>query len=268
MNLRAIIADDEPLVRTSVRRFLRGHNVEVLEECSDGKATIAALRSHRPDLLFLDMEMPLAKGMEVMAEIGEKNMPATIILTAHENYAVESYDFNVADYILKPFGKKRFERGLSRALHRIATSSSVVKAQHSPPASGQMDTLLGQLPKQPSYVSHIPVPNKYGRIMLLKVREIEWIEAEDNLLLIHCAGKIYELRETLSGLHGRLNPRIFYRIHRSTLVNVQYIREILPWRNGHHVVVLNSGHELRMSRYQRESVERLTNLAGDEPISS
>jgi len=258
MSITAIIADDEPLVRRSVRRFLKEYDINVLEECGDGAATIAALRARKPDILFLDMEMPLAKGMQVMAEIGEQNMPTTIILTAHKDYALGAFDFNVADYILKPFGKDRFARGLSRAMIR---NSGAARTSASAAAGGQEAPNAGPMPTRRSFPEHIPIPGRYGRISLVKTRDIEWVEAEENLLMIHCGARLYELRETMSAFQARLDPGVFCRIHRSTLVNVCYIQEIRPWCNGHHVVVLQSGLQLRMSRYQRESVERLTNLS-------
>lgn len=257
MSFTVIIADDESLVRRSVRRFLRGYDAEVLEECSDGAATLAALRVHKPDILFLDMEMPGLKGMQVMERIGEINLPTTIVLTAHENYALQTYDFNVADYILKPFGRDRFERGLTRAISRTRAASSHVAAPGASPVAGPLE----QVRIRRGYPEHIPVPGRHGRISLIRSNEIEWVEAEENILMIHASDRVHELRETLSDFQARLDPDFFCRIHRSTVVNVRFIHEIHPWCNGHHVVVLKSGHELRMSRYQRESVERLTNLS-------
>jgi two-component system LytT family response regulator len=256
MSFTVIIADDESLVRKSVRRFLRDYDAEVLEECSDGAATLAALRARKPDILFLDMEMPGLKGMQVMERIGENNLPTTIVLTAHENYALQAYDFNVADYILKPFGRERFERGLARAISRTHIVSSHAAAPGASPTAGLFDQA-----RRRDYPEHIPVPGRHGRISLIRSSEIEWVEAEENILMIHAGDRVYELRETLSDFQARLNPDSFCRIHRSTVVNVHFIREVHPWRNGHHVVVLKSGHELRMSRYQHESVERLTNLS-------
>jgi len=256
MNLTVIIADDEPLVRKSVRRFLMDYDVEVLEECGDGASTLAALRAKRPDILFLDMEMPIAKGMELLAQIGEKDLPATIILTAHEHYALGAFDFNVADYILKPFGKERFERGLARAMSRRVNADNVSSTEQHDQTAKALERI-----KKRSYPEHIPVPGRNGRIHLVKTKEIEWVDADENLLMIHSGMRVYELRDTLSSFLQRLDPAVFCRIHRSTVVNVHYIQEIRPWCNGHHIVVLQDGRELRMSRYQRESVERLTGLS-------
>ncbi len=257
MSFTVIIADDESLVRKSVRRFLRDYDAEVLEECSDGAATLAALRARKPDILFLDMEMPGLKGMQVMERIGENNLPTTIVLTAHENYALQAYDFNVADYILKPFGRERFERGLARAIIRKQVTPSHAAVPGASAAAGPLDRVRIRR----NYPEHIPVPGRHGRISLIRSSEIEWVEAEENILMIHAGDRVYELRETLSDFQARLNPNSFCRIHRSTVVNVRFIHEVHPWCNGHHVLVLKSGHELRMSRYQRESVERLTNLS-------
>jgi two-component system, LytTR family, response regulator len=257
MSVRAIIADDEPLARQSVRRFLRGHDVSVVEECRDGGTTIAAIRRHAPDLLFLDMEMPDAKGLSALAALGEKNIPVSIVITAHTHYAVEAYDINIADYILKPFGKERFEKALARALSRLSDVSPA--ASNSPEVSSAVDIRVDELLEQLRNLqqSRIPIPIKSGSIVLIKPSDVECVEAEENSLVIRCGTRIYEIRETLSRFHKRLNPSVFYRIHRSTVVNINHIREIRPWFHGYHIVILNSGRELRMSRYQSESVDRL-----------
>lgn len=256
MSVKAVISDDETLVRKSVRRFLKGHDVSIIEECEDAATTASAIRRHRPEILFLDMEMPNGVGLSALADLDESNMPVTVIITAHERFAVQAYGLNVVDYILKPFGKERFDKGVERALKRISTTASPERTGAMPVAS-KVDDLLDQLHRQQQQKGHIPIATRSGSIVLVRPSEIECVEAEESSILIHCRTRTYELRETLSGLHKRLNPSVFLRIHRSTLVNVNYIREIRPWCNGYHVVVLTSGRELRMSRYQSEAVERL-----------
>lgn len=257
MSLKIVIADDEPLVRRSVRRFLAGRNVTIVEECGSGAETLAALHRHGPDLLFLDIEMPDANGLASLARFGQQKLPATIIITAYERYAVEAYDLNVADYILKPFGKERFDRGFARGLSRISAPALSSFPGNSLPVSGQVDRLLELCETQQAKPQPIPIPTRFGGVVLIRPEEIEYVEAEENSLVIHCRERTYELRETLSGLHKRLGFSIFARIHRSTLVNVNCVREIHPWCNGHHVVTLTNGRHLRMSRYQSQSVERL-----------
>lgn len=213
----AIIADDEPLARKSVRRFLKDYDVEIVEECGDGAETLAALKARNVDLLFLDMDRPALKGLEILADLGEHGMPTTIVLTAHEHFAVQAYDYAVVDYILKPFGKERFERGLVRAMMRIGDAGRTT------PPGIEMNAmeLLDRARRQKKYPEYIPIPSRHGRISIVRTREIEWVEAEENLLLIHCGSVVHELRETLSNFQERLDPRMFYRVHRSTVVNVR-----------------------------------------------
>jgi two-component system LytT family response regulator len=255
MSLRVVVADDEALVRKSICRFLRGHDVEMIEECGDGRSTLEAIRSKSPNLVFLDMQMPEMTGMSVIKAIGEKQMPAMIIITAHANFAVEAYEFNVVDYILKPFGRERFEKALSRARQRIGAPAGQTE-ERLPPKGERVEKLLEHLLQQYEYVDRIPVP-RHGRVFLVEAKRIEWIEAKGNALLLHCEGETYELRKALSALQKQLDPRIFICIHRSTIVNIRFVREIQPWFNGYHIVVMKSGQQLRMSRYRHEGMERL-----------
>lgn len=252
MSLRVVIADDERLVRKSICHYLAAHDVEVLEECSDGVSAQRAIRAHAPDLVYLDMEMPEMTGMEVIEALGEKQIPATIIVTAHAEFAVRAYDFNVVDYLLKPFGRERFEKALARAQQRIAGTSGAETSPRTP----QIEKLIENLLQRQQYADHISIP-RGGRVVLMEVSRIQWIQADGNLLRLHCGGETHELRNTLSALQKQLDPKSFIRIHRSTMVNIRYIREIQPWFNGHHIVVLKSGEQLRMSRYQQEGVQRL-----------
>jgi two-component system LytT family response regulator len=257
MALKVIIADDEPLVRKSVRRFLRPYDIGTVMECGDGRACIEAILETSPDLVFLDLQMPELDGREVIAEAGER-MPPTIILTAHNDFAVEAYDANVIDYVLKPFGQERFERAMGRAVSRIQSlqpeTQSVQKALEQ-----KLDELVGQLRQPHKWQERVAVPIGDGRLTFIDAKDIEWVEAHGNNLRVHSAQRHYDLRETLSGFERRLNPSVFVRIHRSTLVNFNHVREVQTWFKGHHLVILRSGKELRMSRHQSASLQKLLN---------
>jgi two-component system, LytTR family, response regulator len=249
MSIRALIVDDEPLARQSVRRLLKNHpDIFVLDECGDGQSAVATILSHRPDLVFLDVQMPELDGFAVVNRIGVEHMPATIFVTAYDQYALAAFDANALDYLLKPFGKARFDRALSRVRERLAA--------HPDPEIIQrlLRTIASSAGK--IYVDRLPVAEN-GRIVLLKTREIQWIESAGNYARVHISSRHYEIRETLTNLERKLNPRDFVRIHRSTIVNLQYIKEVHPWFHGYHVVLLENGQELRMSRYQTEIAERL-----------
>jgi two-component system LytT family response regulator len=250
MSIRALIADDEPLARQSIRRFLKYHSdVSVVDECGDGQSAAAAIVSQKPDLVFLDVQMPELDGFAVVRRVGVAQMPATIFVTAYDQYALAAFDANALDYLLKPFGKARFDRALARARERLA--------EH--PDRNLMECLLrtiDSLSAEKNYLDRLPVTEN-GRILFVKTREIQWIESAGNYARLHVASRSHQVRQTLSNLHCKLNPKEFVRIHRSTIVNLQYVKEVHPWFHGYHVVLLESGQTLRMSRYQQQVAERL-----------
>ena len=254
MNLRVLIVDDEELVRRSVRRFLSNHEIGSIVECTDGQQALQAIRRDPIDLAFMDIRMPKMTGMDVLAKIGAERMPTTILITAHANYAVEAFSFNVVDYLLKPFGRERFDRAMARARQWIGIPARMEAMLSVNREREQAQPNLLRPAQQ--YAERMAIPRN-GRISLIETSEIEWIEAQGNLALIHCARQTFELRRPLSAIQRQLDPRIFVRLHRSTLVNARFIREIQPWFNGYHLVVLKNGRELRMSRYQQEEAEYL-----------
>lgn len=266
MTLRVIIADDEELVRRSVRKFLRSHEVDSIVECSDGREAVDALQSGTPNLLFLDLQMPKVHGMDVIGTIGEEHMPPTVIITAHADYAVEAFNLHVVDYMLKPFGRERFDKAVARARQRI----EMLERPGDKLGEASVEQLLRTIALPQDYAARLAVPRN-GRIFLIDTSDIEWLEARGNVVLIHCRDETYELRRPLHTLQEQLDPKYFVRLHRSTVVNVRFIREIQPWFKGHHIVVLKSGQELRMSRYQQDGIQQLLGLpwpvSGRSPTS-
>ncbi len=250
MILRALIVDDEPLARKSVLRHLREHtNIRVIGECGDGQAAVTAILSGEPDLVFLDVQMPEMNGFQVIERIGPDRMPAVIFVTAYDHYAVRAFDANALDYLLKPFRKQRFERALARAMERMTKSSKN-------DAAARIAAALNAVAAREHYCERIPVPHN-ARIVLVAVDEIEWIEGAGNYARIHTGNCTHEIRETLTNLEQKLDPRRFARVHRSTIVNLHRVKEIQPWFHGHHVIVLQSGRKVRMSRYQQDIAKRL-----------
>jgi two-component system LytT family response regulator len=245
VTVRALIVDDEPLARRAVRRLLGKHAVEIVAECGDGVSAVRLIRNTRPDLVFLDIQMPEMDGFQVVSEVGADAMPVTIFVTAHDRFALRAFDAHAVDYVLKPISRKRFELALSRARQRIAGN----------PDRAELRRLVDSL-AAPAYADRLAVPDR-GRVRLIATADIDWIAAEGNYVLIHAGGREHELRETLVQLAAKLDPAQFLRIHRSTIVNVDRISEIQPWFRGHHRVVLVDGTELRMSRYQRDVAKRL-----------
>ena len=223
--------------------------VEIVGECGDGESAVHAIRQKKPDLVFLDVQMPEMDGFQVLREIGADAIPVTIFVTAHDRYALRAFDANAIDYLLKPFGKDRFERALTRAQQQI---------------DGRLDrnelrkaiSRLEQLAAATTYPDRLAVP-KNGRITFIAMKDIDWIEADGNYVRLHLGQREHELREILTELEKKLSPSSFLRIHRSTIVNIHRIKEIQPWFHGYHRVLLENGTELRMSRYQREIARKL-----------
>jgi two-component system LytT family response regulator len=248
MTIRTIIIDDEPLVRSSILRVLRtDREIEVVCECGDGVSAVEAINRDRPDLIFLDVHMPGLTGLQVIGAVEGERIPITIFVTAHREYAIEAFEANAVDYILKPFGKDRLETSVSRAKARLATAADGRYAQ-------QLIQTLASLHKQQQYQDRLAVPIN-GRILLVETKTIDWIEADRNVVLLHLGERVYELRSTLSDIEARLDPKQFARIHRSTLVNIHQVKEIHPWFNGHHKIILKDGKELRMSRSMGENAK-------------
>jgi len=247
--MRALVVDDEPLARTALLRLLkRDRGITVVGQCDDGEAAVNAVRELRPDLLFLDVQMPEMDGFQVVEAIGVELMPVTIFITAFDRYAIRAFDANAVDYLLKPFGADRLARAVARARDRWQGRQDKDTAQ-------RLFALLDSR-YQTDYAQRLTVASG-GRILFVPVADIDWIEAEGNYARLHAGRRVYDVRETLQALMEKLDPREFIRIHRSTIVNARRIREVQPWFQGSHIVLLHSGEELRMSRYQKDAVERL-----------
>jgi two-component system, LytTR family, response regulator len=250
MNFTALIVDDEPLARRSIRKCLKAFpEFAVVGECGDGASAIAAIRDRRPDLLFLDIQLPESDGFQVLAALGKDAMPVTIFVTAYDRYALQAFEAHALDYLLKPFSEERFRDALEHAKRGLQAGK-----ERGP--NRQVERLLEQLTKQKTFAERIPVPAK-GRFVFLNVRDLDWVEAEGNYLRLHSNGNSHLLRGNMNEMESKLDPARFMRIHRSTIVNLQRIREVQPWFRGHHRVVMNNGQELKLSRYQKEKLRTL-----------
>jgi two-component system, LytTR family, response regulator len=250
VTIRALVVDDEPLARRSIRRFLdKGSGVEIIDQCGDGNSAVEAIRTQKPDLVFLDVQMPEKTGLDVIREIGPDAMPVTVFVTAYDRYAIRAFDANAIDYLLKPFGKQRFDMALKRAKERIAGRMNL----------NDLRVILAELEcdrTQSAYPDRLTA-SENGRILLINVKDIDWIGTSGNYAQVYSGSRKYEIRQTLTSLEEKLNPRDFLRIHRSTIVNIRQIRELQPWFHGYHLIILQNGQELRMSRYQRDVAKRL-----------
>jgi two-component system LytT family response regulator len=259
MSFTALVVDDEPIARHAVVRLLReDHDIELLDECGDGASAVQAIRSHAPDLVFLDIQMPAMSGLEVVTTIGAERMPATVFVTAFEQYAVRAFEANAVDYLVKPFNRERFARALARAKMRLSAGDA------DGAVASRIMQALDALRRRDEYLQRIPV-RQGEQITFVDVGDIVWIKASRNTVLIHLADRVHELRETMGALAERLDPRQFARVHRSAIINVRRVKAIHPWFNGYHVVTMDTGQKLRMSRYQQEAFLRLVSTRSETP---
>ncbi|MFZ0871644.1 MAG: LytTR family DNA-binding domain-containing protein [Rhodanobacter sp.] len=259
MSIATLIVDDEPIARHAIVRLLRDDpDIELLAECGDGASAVEAIRSQSPDLVFLDIQMPALNGMDVVAKIGAERMPATVFVTAFEQYAVRAFEANAVDYLVKPFSRERFADTLRRVKARLSNGEGEGVGGA---ASVRILQALDALRQRDDYIQRIPV-RVDEHISFIDVDDIVWIKASGNTVQIHLASGIHEMRETMSAIAARLDPRHFARVHRSAIINVRRIQAIHPWFNGHHVVTMDTGQKLRMSRYQHETFLRLVSARG------
>ncbi len=255
-SLRILIADDEPLARGRLRSLLRGEaGLEIAAECGDGRAAVEAIRAQAPDLVFLDIQMPGLDGFGVIEAVGPARMPAVIFTTAFDQYALKAFDVHALDYLLKPFDRDRFRAALAHARERV------LGAPGHGEWSGRLAAALESLQKREKPLDRLAIKG-VNRIHIVRLGEVRFIEAAGNYLHIHAgAQEPYVLRETMNNLEEKLDPERFVRIHRSTIVNVEFIRELQPLFHGDYVVLLHGGQRVTLSRGYRDKVGQLTRSA-------
>lgn len=244
MSLRALIVDDEPLARRKLRTLLRAEaGVDVVGEAHDGPSAVDAILRHRPELVFLDVQMPGLDGFDVLEEVAVRNeneddagCPAVIFVTAYDQFALKAFDAHAADYLLKPFDRARLHDAIERA-RRLVGSTALQERLAALVADATRRRPLRRL-----------VVRTAGRISFVMVEEITWIEAADHYVSLHAGRATHLVRDTISGLAARLDRDRFVRVHRGALVNTDAIKELRPAFHGEFDVVLKDGTRLRASR--------------------
>lgn len=245
MTIRTLIVDDEPLARERLKRFLRDESdIELIGECGDGDSAVSDIKLRKPDLVFLDIQMPEKSGFDVIRSLGAKKLPIVIFVTAYDQYALQAFDVHALDYLLKPFNKERLRRAVSRVREQLAQKSAT-------PVDERLLSLLEDLRPEKKYIERLVVKTS-GRVFFLKVDEIDWIEAAGNYVKIHIGREAHMIRETMNGIENKLDPEQFMRIHRSTVVNIDKIKELHPMFSGDYAVILRNGAELSLSRNYRD----------------
>lgn len=243
--IRALIVDDEPLARRRLRAFLRTEaDIEVIGECGNGEEAVSAIRKLRPGLVFLDVQMPGMNGFDVLAAFEPRQLPLIIFVTAHDQYAVQAFEQRALDYLLKPFSKRRFQDAVSRARERLA----------GPETGDFRERITGLLRTVAGPKTHLVVKTG-GHSVLLQTARIERLEAEGDYVRIHAGREVYLTRQTMNRIEAELGSGRFVRIHRSSIVNVEFIKEIHPLPGGDHVVTLRDLTQVTLSRGYRDRLE-------------
>jgi two-component system, LytTR family, response regulator len=245
--IRTLIVDHEPGARLILRTMLAVESdVEIIGECVDGASAAEAIRETQPDLVFMEVQMPDLGGFEILESVNGGKMPAVVFVTAHDKYALRAFDVHALDYLLKPIDRDRFDAVVKRARQQLLHQShEEIKAK--------IVTMLLDMRAGGEYTDRILVRTS-GRVLFLRVEEIDWVEAQGNYLRIHRGTDSYLIRQTMTEMEGALDPRRFLRIHRSTIVNIERIREFKPMLHGDYGVVLRNGTELMLSRNYRHKV--------------
>jgi two-component system LytT family response regulator len=248
--LRVVVADDEALARRMLLGLLRAEpGLTVVAECSNGPETIAAVRAHAPDVLFLDVRMPGCSGLEVLEQVGPHAVRAVVFVTAFDDYAIAAFDHHALDYVLKPVNDDRFRDTVRRVRERLREQRS---AQYAEDAFRELLRALRPEPPQ-SVGSHLSrfVVRSSKSVAIVETADVDWIEADDDYVRLHVGPKTHLVRGTLNALERQLDPTVFVRIHRSAIVRVAHVKELLPAAHGDYVVRLTDGTRLRLSRSYR-----------------
>ena len=247
--LRTLIVDDEPLARERMRSLLgTEEDVEIIGEAKDGLEAVDAILTQSPDLVFLDVHMPKLDGFEVIQTVGPERMPAVVFVTAYDQHALRAFEVQALDYLLKPFDSDRFQGALKRARRQV-------DSQETGDISRRLLALVRDLKTDRPAKTDRLVVKSGGRLFFLRADEIDWIEAAGNYVRLHLGTEAHLLRETMNSIEARLNPEIFFRIHRSHIVNIERVKELQPWFNGEYVVFLRNGTRLTLSRGYREKLQ-------------
>ena len=250
--IRCLIVDDEPAARGALRALLQAEpDIEIAGELADGETALKFLRKSPVDLLFLDIQMPEMDGFELLRRLDGAELPVIIFVTAYDQYALRAFDSEAVDYLLKPYSDERFHQALARARRQVRSGriGSV---------SDQLRRLLNRTSAPESsgeYRSRLLIKND-GRITILPMAEVDWLEADGDMVKVHAGARTFQVRDTMKELESQIDPGRFVRIHRSTIISVDRIKELQPYFKGDYVVVLRDGTSLKLSRRFKSELEK------------
>ena len=260
--IKILIADDELLARRRISKLLQGRaDVEIVGECKNGLETVSMIQEQRPGLIFLDVQMPDLDGFGVLKQLPAVQLPLIIFVTAFDQYALQAFEFHAMDYLLKPFDDDRFETALSRAITQIRRQNLaefnerlIGFMENFDGSNSQTETPPQQTSSEHQYLERLAVKSS-GRIYFLKTEEIDWIEAAGVYVNLHAGRESHLIRESMSKIESQLSPGQFLRIHRSTIVNIDKIKEMHSYFHGEYIVIMKDGTELKLSRSYRDKLQ-------------
>jgi two-component system LytT family response regulator len=246
--IKTIIADDEPKARNNLLRLLSSHpEFNVVRACSDGQQTLHAIREHNPDLVFLDIQMPELSGFELLNKLNEEELPRIVFVTAYDEFALQAFEVHAIDYLMKPFDSGRFQKSLERVKKSLRASVQN-DFDHS------LKNLMASLRNQNRTPGKILIKES-GKIFFLDTSEITRVESAGNYVKIRTTSGSHLVRETMKNMEEKLHDNTFFRIHRTVIVNIAYVKVIEPWFHGDYQVTMNDGTVLNMSRNYKELLE-------------
>ncbi|MDB6046237.1 MAG: DNA-binding response regulator [Gammaproteobacteria bacterium] len=272
MKIATIIVDDEALSRRGIEiRLQEAGDFNIVAQCPNGREALAAIHAHKPDLVFLDIQMPGMSGFEVLAQIPHESLPALVFITAYDQYAIQAFEARAVDYLLKPIDDVRFRAALDRVREQVQAKSAahqrdrLVEIIAEITGSGELalDELLtrGRAAVEVRHPEVLPI--RQGReTVRVPVASIQWIDAAGDYMCIHAGGDTHILRGTMKELEELLDPKLFQRVHRSTIVNLRLVKSLRAHMNGEYFLTLDGGHELKLSRTYRDKVEYFLNASG------
>ena len=249
-SIRTLIVDDEPLAREKIRALLiRASGFSVIGECANGEDAIIAVRRERPELVFLDVQMPGLSGIQVLERLGAEAPPAVVFVTAFDQYAVRAFEFHAVDYLLKPMDRERFRTAMERVSKRLRG--------HKPDdLQAKLGAMLADMKAGAKHPERIPIKNN-GKILFITLTDIDWISSADNYVELHVGTHSYLLRETMNSISLRLPTEQFVRVSRTAIVNVSRVQELQPLFHGEYSIHLKNGVKVTLSRSHRDQLPRL-----------
>ena len=272
MKINTIIVDDEPLSRRGIEIRLRdAGDFNIVAQCTNGKEALAAISTYKPDLVFLDIQMPGMSGFEVLAHLPQESLPVLVFVTAYDQYAIKAFEARAVDYLLKPIDEARLEVALERVREHVRAKTAAnqrdrlmeIIAEITGSGELALDELLsrGRAAVEARHPEVLPI--RQGReTVRVSVASIRWIDAAGDYMCIHAGNDTHILRGTMKELEDLLDPKLFQRVHRSTIVNLRLVKSLRAHMNGEYFLTLEGGHELKLSRTYRDKVEYFLNTSG------